>query len=110
MHNANFDSRIMDKFITTDYQLLCDTAIAYRMIGSEDNSMRHGLKSLSQEVLGWDEAYESELYEWLDTHNLKAKDMWQAPDDILGKYCAMDAQATLALYNVWKDNLSLIHI
>ena len=104
MHNSNFDSRIMDKFITKDYSLLCDTAIAYRMIGSEDNSMRHGLKPLSQEVLGWDEAYESELYEWLDANNLKAKGMWQAPDHILGKYCAMDAQATLALYNVWKDN------
>lgn len=104
MHNANFDSRIMDKFITKDYELLCDTAVAYRMIGSEDNSMRHGLKALSQEVLGWDEAYEQELYDWLEANNLKPKDMWQAPEEILGKYCAMDAQATFALYNIWKDN------
>lgn len=107
-HNANFDSRIMDKFITKDYTIACDTLVAYRMIGSEDAYVKHGLKNLAEEVLGWTETQEVELDNWLMDNGHITKTgkpdkamMYLAPDDILGKYCALDAQSTLYLYEIW---------
>lgn len=90
-------------------------------------NQRWGLKSAQKQLLGWEETNEVELDEWLIANghhsstktsldSVKEKDdwtwvpeierfakadksqMWQAPPEILGKYCALDSISTLLLY------------
>jgi DNA polymerase I-like protein with 3'-5' exonuclease and polymerase domains len=87
-----------------------------------------GLKAAQKNLLGWQETNETRLDEWLVSHgfisNMKIpevginpsgyyltetangsrwakpqkQEMWRAPFDILGHYCALDCDATYSIY------------
>jgi DNA polymerase I-like protein with 3'-5' exonuclease and polymerase domains len=64
-----------------------------------------GLKSAQIDMLGWTETNETELDAWLVSNGyvngsggpLKGE-MWRAPMEILGRYCALDADSTWQLW------------
>jgi len=90
-------------------------------------NQRWGLKSAQVQLLGWEDTNETELDEWLilNGHHSSTKtsldgvkevdawtwvesiqrfakadkaEMWRAPAEILGKYCALDSISTMLLY------------
>jgi DNA polymerase I-like protein with 3'-5' exonuclease and polymerase domains len=54
------------------------------------------------EILGWPEPNTEDLYAWLKERKLPKGQMWQAPPDILGRYCALDTSATYDLYRYFE--------
>jgi hypothetical protein len=82
------------------------TYAMYRHLASEGwVGQRWGLKPAQEELLGWEESNEVELDQWLLTNGYKMQhgapdksQMWRAPFDILGQYCALDVEATWLLF------------
>jgi len=95
----------------------------YKQMATEGwPGQRWGLKDVQKQLLGWEETNERDLLEWLvqqgyqtatrksiddvvqkedwflTTDGVYAKankgEMWRAPAEVLGKYCALDAHAT----------------
>jgi hypothetical protein len=95
----------------------------YKQLATEGwPGQRWGLKDVQKQLLGWEETNERDLLEWLvqqghqtatrksiddvvqkedwflTTEGAYAKadkgEMWRAPAEVLGKYCALDAHAT----------------
>lgn len=76
-----------------------DTYILFKLLATEGwVGQRHGLKEAQQTILDWYLRGDAELSEWLKARKLKKSDMWQAPFEILGRYCALDCQSTFLLY------------
>lgn len=81
------------------------TYAMYRHLASEGwTGQKWGLKQAEVDLLGWEETNEVELDEWLLANGHKmphgAPDkgqMWRAPFDVLGQYCALDVEATYLL-------------
>lgn len=113
-HNVAFDST----YLYRDNQAIglawpsfyaCTFAM-YKMLATEGwLGQTWGLKDAQTQLLGWTETNERELDEWLVSNgyaNQQGKpskaDMWRAPSEILGKYCALDADST---YLLWKHVL-----
>lgn len=101
----------------------------YMQLANEGfDGQRHGLKFAQEDLLLWTETNEFDLDNWLIDNKLvrntstKEKqgyywrfgwaedgtgrfvkpskgEMWQAPPEILGKYCALDCDSTLQLWN-----------
>lgn len=95
-HNVAFDSCFLPE---TCNWVFC-TYAAYKHLASEGyTGQKWDLKSAQVEMLGWEDKGDVELVEWLDANKLTKGDMWRAPRDILGKYCALDAEATYQLYH-----------
>ena len=95
-HNVAFDSCFLPE---TCNWVFC-TYAAYKHLASEGYAgQKWDLKSAQVEMLGWEDKGDVELVEWLDANKLTKGDMWKAPRDILGKYCALDAEATYQLYH-----------
>ena len=95
-HNVAFDSCFLPE---TCNWIFC-TYAAYKHLASEGYAgQKWDLKSAQVEMLGWDDRGDTELVEWLDANKLTKGDMWRAPKEILGKYCALDAESTWQLYN-----------
>jgi len=95
-HNVAFDSCFLPE---TCNWIFC-TYAAYKHLASEGYAgQKWDLKSAQVEMLGWDDRGDTELVEWLDANKLTKGDMWKAPKEILGKYCALDAESTWQLYN-----------
>lgn len=64
----------------------------------------HGLKVAQVDVLQWDSRGDKELADWLKAKGYKKCDMYAAPADILGHYCALDAFST---YHITKHLKSI---
>lgn len=137
-HNALFDAGFLYSESNYFYNFIACTYAMYKHLASEGYpNQSWGLKSAQTELLGWDESNEKELDLWLinngyegsvsktykqDSYYIKEKErwvkpkkaeMWRAPKDILGYYCALDSYSTLHLYklmmqvindNVWGKN------
>lgn len=56
------------------------------------------LATAQRDVLGWDESNKTVLEQELKLRGLSKCDMWRLPADILGTYCAADADAAWQLY------------
>lgn len=56
------------------------------------------LATAQRDVLGWDESNKTVLEQELKLRGLSKGDMWRLPADILGTYCAADADAAWQLY------------
>ena len=95
-HNVAFDSCFLPE---TCNWFFC-TYAAYKHLASEGYAgQKWDLKSAQVEMLGWSDRGDSELVDWLEANKLTKGEMWKAPKDILGKYCALDAESTWQLYN-----------
>lgn len=95
-HNVAFDSC----FLPASCRWVFCTYAAYKHLASEGYAgQKWDLKSAQVEMLGWSDKGDVELVEWLEANKLTKADMWKAPKEILGKYCALDAESTWQLYN-----------
>lgn len=98
-HNVTFDAAIYWKECGQMPNTEMCTSAAFRYLATEGwLAQSYSLKTAMIDILGWEEPNTEELYSWLKEHKLSKGEMWQAPADILGKYCAMDAVATFHLY------------
>lgn len=98
-HNAVFDAGWLYAKTGKMPKIEACTLVLFKLLATEGYlGQRWGLKSAMTELLGWPESNETDLYGWLKDNKLKAKDMAQAPWDVLGKYNVLDAAATWQLY------------
>jgi DNA polymerase I-like protein with 3'-5' exonuclease and polymerase domains len=113
-HNVPYDARVMEDVFrkyqpnykpSSIWPWKSDTKILFKAMASEGYAGQSwSLKSAQQTVLGWTETNEVELDDWLATNGyvkngkVMKGEMHRAPPHILGKYGALDAQSTLALY------------
>lgn len=75
------------------------TLSMYKVLSTEGfNGQQWGLKSAMEDILGWPESNEKDLYEWLRSNKMGKSEMAKAPWSILGKYNALDAAATWELF------------
>lgn len=87
-------------------KLAMDCQLVYRYLANEGyTGQSHTLKKAMVDVLGWDEPNNIELLKWLKENKLPKSEMWKAPIDILGPYCALDAIATYHLYEYFTEVL-----
>lgn len=122
-HNINFDGQWIYAYSGRHANWVADTYALYAHTATESNRRSWSLKTAQVELLGWAETNEAELDDWLvqngyaklngqilDPEKILEKladgkpvkpnkaEMWRAPADILGKYCALDADSTYQLY------------
>jgi DNA polymerase I-like protein with 3'-5' exonuclease and polymerase domains len=118
-HNMVFDGAWLYEKTDKMPQMEACTLVLFKLLATEGYlGQRWGLKQAMVDVLGWEESNEADLYGWLKDNKLKAKDMAQAPWDILGKYNALDAAGTWQLYKAlratieehgWENNVLEFH-
>jgi DNA polymerase-1 len=98
-HNCSFDM----KFLTQQFSIKVnnvyfDTMLAHHLLDEEG---AHGLKALA-EIYTDIGGYESEIGKFLKK---KSDSYALVPTDILGKYCCIDCDVTMRLYNILKPKL-----
>jgi len=91
------------------------TYALYKLLATEGwTGQKWGLKNAQVDLLGWPESNEAELDSWLVNNGFGKRqrssttgeeilrpvkgEMWRAPKEILGRYCALDADSTFLLY------------
>lgn len=115
-HNQFFDGSYL--YRDMNWQWLnwrhCTYAL-YKLLATEGYiGQKWGLKNAQVDLLGWEESNEKDLSQWLVDNGFgnqivdsatgeivlrpNKAEMWRAPADILGKYCALDADSTYLLY------------
>lgn len=123
-HNVYFDGGYLYRELFRHPQwLACTYGLTMQLSNEGWLGQRWGLKELQISLLGWAEANDKELDEWLITNGFykgnRRKDesreallqgilegtlsaekgeMWRAPKEVLGKYCCLDAESTYLLY------------
>lgn len=107
-HNVLFDSAFLEaRFPGIRLHWQCCTFGLYKQLATEGHiGQRWGLKHAQTDVLGWSETNEIELTEWLAAEGLGRADMWKAPPTILGKYCALDAEACWLLFLALNEDMA----
>ena len=98
-YNGQFDFKFIRKYLGLNRinNASFDVMLASHLLNENLNGMR-SLKLLS--ILFTDMGgYESILYNWLRKNKITKDNMYQAPVDILGKYCCLDTIATYRLYD-----------
>lgn len=112
-YNGQFDFKFIRKYLNLKRinNASFDVMLASHLLNENLNGMRT-LKLLS--ILFTDMGgYESVLYNWLREHKITKDNMYQAPVDILGKYCCFDTLATYRLYSKFDIQLEregLLHL
>jgi DNA polymerase I-like protein with 3'-5' exonuclease and polymerase domains len=103
-HNAVFDIGWIYAKTGIMPKMEACTLVLLKLLSTEGFlTQRWGLKPAMTNLLGWQDSNEADLYDWLKANKLKAKDMAQAPWDILGKYNALDSAGTWQLYKYLMD-------
>lgn len=122
-HNVGFDGGVIYRLWGKHAKWKSCTYNLVASLANESPEQRWGLKHLMQSLLGWPEANDKEMDEWLVTNGyykgnrlldnspeslrtrfragtLRADhaEMWRTPREILGKYCVLDAEACYLLY------------
>ena len=98
-YNGQFDFKFIRKYLDLKRinNASFDVMLASHLLNENLNGMRT-LKLLS--ILFTDMGgYESVLYNWLRDNKITKDNMYQAPVEILGKYCCLDTLATYRLYS-----------
>lgn len=120
-HNVSYDARGLEHYYRgidgyvpmSKFPWKNDTQLMFKALANEGYpDQTWGLKDAQKSVLGWTETNEVRLDDWLiDNGYFKKKGkkgekkivpdkgkMSEAPHEILGEYCGLDAQSTWALY------------
>lgn len=124
-HNVYYDGGVCWKLFRTQPEWLACTYGLYMQLATESfRGQKWGLKAAQSDLLGWKETNEIELDSWLIDNNyvqntsreqkegyyfrivegeerwLKPRkaEMWRAPQEVLGKYCILDAESCYLLY------------
>lgn len=75
-----------------------DSFWRFRTLATEGfTGQSHSLKTAQVNILGWSYRGDAKLSEWLKANKLKKCDMYMAPPEMLGHYCALDAFSTYHL-------------
>ncbi len=123
-HNVYFDGGVARVRLSPKIIFYACTYALYAMLANESPERKWGLKAAQVELLGWTDSNEHELDQWLVENGyyignelndespevLRQKylegrlradkgEMWRAPTEILGKYCALDAEACYLLFD-----------
>ena len=112
-YNGQFDFKFIRKYLGLKRinNASFDVMLASHLLNENLNGMRT-LKLLS--ILFTDMGgYESVLYNWLRENKITKDNMYQAPVDVLGKYCCLDTLATYRLYSKFDIQLEregLLHL
>ena len=112
-YNGQFDFKFIRKYLGLNRinNASFDVMLASHLLNENLNGMRT-LKLLS--ILFTDMGgYESVLYNWLRENKITKDNMYQAPVEILGKYCCLDTLATYRLYSKFDIQLEregLLHL
>lgn len=112
-YNGQFDFKFIRKYLGLKRinNASFDVMLASHLLNENLNGMRT-LKLLS--ILFTDMGgYESVLYNWLRENKITKDNMYQAPVEILGKYCCLDTLATYRLYSKFDIQLEregLLHL
>jgi len=105
-HNAQFEQWMTFSSLAKYANIQYDTAALLNQIeGDWAAQYGKGLKNAQTMLLGWENAGDVELDEWLTANgytNARGKvlkgEMHNTPDTILGRYCNYDSQSTWDLY------------
>ena len=114
-HNQFFDASWMLRDYGTFHNWRHCTYALYKLLATEGfNGQKWGLKNAQVDLLGWEESNEKELSQWLVDNGYGTQivdsetgetilrpskgEMWRAPANILGHYCALDTESTYLLY------------
>lgn len=118
-HNAVFDAGWIYAKTGKMPKIEACTLVLFKLLATEGYlGQKWGLKHAMTSVLNWPTSNELDLHNWLKSNKLHARDMAQAPWEILGKYNALDAAGTWQLYkhfvhtiqkNGWEQNILQYH-
>lgn len=99
-HNFNFDKKWIKAKLGCDVSFKYDTQIMWHLSSAPYSHQSYGLKNAMKQVLGWDNKNDVELKANIlkNSNNDKSAGFYMADLDVLGKYAALDAQATLELF------------
>lgn len=122
-HNVLFDGTFLSREMGTWLNWYSCTYLLYRFFANEGYpGQKWGLKNAQKDILKWKNTNEADLdlwlinngfvkstkkkkkngYYWIEEKKRYCKpekaEMWQAPDDILGYYCCLDAEATYLFF------------
>lgn len=96
-HNYMFDGAFLAKVLGRVVPPCADTLIMFKTLSNEGFlGQRWSLKYAMTDILGWDEANNTEVQDYMAKHMVA---MHNVPFDILGRYNALDADAT---YKLWQ--------
>jgi DNA polymerase I-like protein with 3'-5' exonuclease and polymerase domains len=107
--NVIFDASFLYRYCGKWLAWEADTYGLFKQLSSEGfTGQRWNLETLQKDVLGWPSSNKDVLAAALAERKLGKGDMWQLPPEILGPYCAQDAEAALQghkyLTQVCRDN------
>ena len=99
-HNASFDT-LWAEVHGKPLAIEACTSVLFRLLATEGwLGQSWSLKTAMTDVLGWPEPNTEVLYSWLKSQKYGKEEMHRAPWEILGPYAALDADATVQLYQV----------
>lgn len=92
--NVLFDASFLWAFTGHWLNWTHDSYGLFKVLSTEGYpSQRWDLETAQLELLGWGETNKAVLADALKTAGLTKADMWKLSPDILGRYCAIDAEA-----------------
>lgn len=92
--NVLFDASFLWAFTGRWLNWTHDSYGLFKVLSTEGYpSQRWDLETAQLELLGWGETNKAVLADALKTAGLTKAEMWKLPVDILGHYCAIDAEA-----------------
>lgn len=95
-HNYMFDGAFLGKVLGRVVPALADTLIMFKTLSNEGfMGQKWSLKYAMTDILGWDEVNNTEVQAYMAEHLVA---MHNVPFEILGKYNALDADATFKLW------------
>lgn len=96
--NVKFDAAFLWRFTGEWLNWDIDSFGLFKQLATEGYpGQRWNLETAQQDVLGWDVSNKDALLVALKLHNLQKHEMSKLPVDILGPYCAADADAAYQL-------------
>jgi len=98
--NANFDGTFLQAWLGQWPNMVGCAYALFKALSSEGfNGQSWSLESAEYNVLGWTTSNKDALTAALKERGLGKGDMWQLPVEILGPYCASDADAAWQLWH-----------
>lgn len=99
--NIFFDGAFLQKLTGCWLDFFGDAYGLFKQLSSEGHpGQKWNLETAQLQVLGWPTSNKDAMNAALKERGLTKAEMWQLPPDVLGKYCAEDADSTWQLWKV----------
>lgn len=103
MFDGTFLQALADRWL--DWRM-CTYGMFKNMTSEGHQGQSWGLEAAQRNVLGWDESNKTAFVAALSDLGLSKAEMWKAPADVLGPYCAADADAAWQLAQFFEEHAS----